>query len=458
MNLKYLVLCSLIVASQGCKSTQNQPEKPSANYQPVEQELAVSTVNIPISIDLKTLENTINSSINGIVYEDNSYTNNNNDGLKVTATKTQNITLRFDDKNNIYYRVPLKLWIAKDIMVSELVGEGELALNFKTTYAIKPNWALQTATSVENFSWIKSPAIKTGLGSIPVEYIANLVLNRSKNELSKSIDDELNKGFDLKKYVEKAWNLLQEPILLDEQYKMWLQIQPQSLQIAPLRSNATSVMATVMAQGKSVVNFGDKPYFKANSSLPNCAMVPAPKLNNYQIALAAEIPYAEAERLAKKSLVNQSFSSGKKNVVIKDIQLYGRFDKLVINTTLAGSYNGNIYFTGKPIYNAQTNSVELTEFDFDLATKNYMIKSMDWLAHKGILQAMKKQLVFPLDQNLNQAQKLLQQELNNFELTKGVFLMAKIATFQIDKTYLTPQAIKVVLNSTGNLNMRLINF
>ena len=61
------------------------------------------------------------------------------------------------------------------------------------------------------------------------------------------------------------------------------------------------------------MSFGEKPTFRENSFLPNLTLLDeAP--DDFQMRFATDVPFAEAERLAKNIMVGQVFESGKKKV------------------------------------------------------------------------------------------------------------------------------------------------
>ena len=155
----------------------------------------------------------INAKMSGNLYEDYSYSDNNSDGLMMTARKSQDVTLHLSG-NTIKYRIPLNLWMKKKLVIGEAEAEGNIALGMKTTYKINEDWSLTTQTEVEYHEWISKPILKTGLGNLNIEPIANIALGRSKKKLTQTIDQYIGQQLSLKPYVQEAWTALQAPVLL----------------------------------------------------------------------------------------------------------------------------------------------------------------------------------------------------------------------------------------------------
>lgn len=436
-----------------CKTAQYaDAPKPPEQYNYVQEQPPISVVEIPVTISISDLTNSLNKRLNGVIYEDNSYYDNDNDGLMFRATKTQPIAL-FLSGQTIKYRVPLKIWMRKSLYISSAEAEGEIALNLKTTFGLNSDWSIATTTELEYYEWITKPVLKTGLGDISIETLSNIAINRSRKTLTQMLDRTVSQQFSLRPYVQEAWTAIQEPVLLSADYRTWLKTTPLSIAITPLRSDWNSIFATIHVECENDVIFGDKPAFRENSFLPNLSFINEDTPGDYQVRIAADVPFPEAERLAKNMMVGQVFQSGKRKVRVDDIQLWGNNDKLVANTKLSGSFNGNIYFVGRPVYNPQKNQVEVTDLDFHIDTRNFLHKTAAWMFKGSIKNQMREAMVFPLEENIRSLRTDVQNSLNHYELQPGVLLTGTVDSVSVENTKLTPTSIRVNLFSKGRLNL-----
>ncbi|HNE29460.1 MAG TPA: DUF4403 family protein, partial [Saprospiraceae bacterium] len=165
------------------------------------------------------------------------------------------------------------------------------------------------------------------------------------------------------------------------------------------------------------------------------------------------IPFPEAERMARNVMVGQVFQSGRRKVRVEDIQLWGNNDKLVVNSRLSGSFNGNIYFIGRPVFNPQKNQVEVTDLDFHVDTRNFLHKTAAWMFKGTIRRQMAEAMVFPLEENIRELRGEVQNSLNHYELQPGIVLTGTVDSVVVENTYLTPSSIRVNLFSKGKLNL-----
>ena len=198
-----------------CGAIKNQPQRPMETYQePAELPPSVSTVNIPIRLNAAEIERLLNNKLSGDIYSD---TNVDDDGLMMKATRTQNIDIKLSGFQ-MNYRVPVKVWVFKKLLDNILTGkrgieaEGELALNFRTNITVNPDWSVDARTELIGYDWIRNMAVKTGIGSVDVKYIADIIIKRSRTLMTEGIDQQLKSQFQIRKNLTDAWTLMQNPV------------------------------------------------------------------------------------------------------------------------------------------------------------------------------------------------------------------------------------------------------
>lgn len=449
---KVLPLMCLFACCKTAKYT--DAPKPIEQYNATADPAPVpSTLSIPVSISVDELLRSLNARMSGkALFEDYSYDDNGHDGLMMNAWKSQDLTLFFSG-NTVKYRIPLKLWVKKELVFgAEAEAEGELALNFKTSFNINPDWSVSTQTEVEYHEWLKRPVLKTGIGDVSVETIANLVLNRSKKTLSKTLDQYVSQQINLRPYVQEVWEAIQQPMLVDESYRMWSKTTPLSIGLTPITTYNNALQTKIAVECLNDVSFGEKPGFRENSFLPNLTLLDeAP--DDFQMRFATDVPFAEAERLAKNIMVGQVFESGKKKVKVEDITLWGNNDRIVVNTRLSGSFNGQIYFIGRPEFNPEKNQIEVKDLDYHVDTKSFLLRSASWIFQGTIKKKMAASMTFPLDQNIAEVKNAVQQTLSNYQIQPGITLYGALDSVAVQDTRVTPTGIRVNLFSTGKVNV-----
>jgi hypothetical protein len=440
-----------------CKSI--RIARPEEAYVPPIYTPKPSVINLPLYINVIDVQNSINKKFSGLIYEDNSLEDNDNDNIMVKAWKKEDFTLNYEN-NQLAYRIPLKLWI-KAGFKKELLGvsvsdyreiNAEITLKFKTSFYINPDWTISTFTNSDGFEWLSTPVIKIGPIDIPIKFIAGSILKKNQTTISSEIDKALKQNFSMRKYVQDVWISLQKPIKINNDYNIWLKLNPQEISSTPIVSQNGKIKLFIGIKSLVESYMGSEPPASNNNGLPDYKMVKTMD-NCFNINLLADVSYKSADTLAKQFLKGKTFTQDNKVITVTDIKVYGSNNKMVIGTCLAGSFNGTIYFTGKPVYDSVTSSVKITELDFELQTRNALYKAANWLLHNRLIKMIEPSLIFPIGDKLAESKRLIQQKLSNNYITKNVLLNGQIQDLYIDNIFLTPESIKVAVNFKGNLNL-----
>lgn len=410
----------------------------------------VSILSIPVRIPIQELEKTLNGQMEGILYED---ADMSDDNMMVKAEKKEDISLTVDSQM-VKYRVPLILWIKYDAGLTNLEADGEIALNFKTAFHISEDWKMETVTEIEGHEWLKKPKLKMGAFSLPVGFVADIVLNNSRQTITRSIDEMVKENLKLDTVVQEAWTQMFDPILISEEFNTWLAVNPETITMTPLNVKDDIISSTIVVESRPSVKLGEKPINNQPKPLPPF-QYSMEAVDDFIIHLSTEIPYSEAERIAKQSMVGETFESKGKSVTVEDIELFGQGNKLIVNAQLSGSYTGNIYFEGKPEYNTKRNSIDIKDLKFTVESRNFLLRSAAWLLKSTMRKRIQENMDFLLDYNLKEIEGQMQEQLKNYPLTDQIFLNGNLDELNIQNAYLAPDAIKVEVAMKGRLDVQI---
>lgn len=451
---RFFLICVIICSLLACKTTQNQqsqPPKPMEQYNPLPPESRISTIHIPVRVNMKEFQKSLNTQLNGVLYEDNDI--KDGDKMMVRAEKLEDIHLGMSAQT-IQYRVPLKLWIRYDLGITEVEANGDIALKLKTDFKIKDDWTLETITDIESYEWLKQPKLKLVGVTLPVGFIADMVLKNSKKTLANSIDKLVKDSFNLRKMVGDSWDQLFDAVLIAPAYNTWLQVNPQSIGMSAIVTKNDSLLSTIFVETRPKVTIGEKPKRENASSLPPFKIKQVNQ-DDFTLVVSTDVPYKEAEKLAKEQLVGDTFTEGKRSVKVEDLELYGQGNLLIVNTKLSGNYNGSIYLSGKPFFNPNKNTVEIRDLNFTLETRNFLYKSAAWLLKGTLRKSIENNMQFLLDYNLKELKNQLQKQLTDYKIAQNIFLNGQLNELIIQDAFLAPESIRVDIAIKGKVNLEV---
>lgn len=450
MNYRGFLLIVTSLVAFSCKTA--QPMRPAEQYEE-RYEVKTSTLYLPVEIKVAALERALNSQFANVVYEDNSF--NDGDNMTVKATRRDAFRLRVEG-TTIYYKTPLNLLIRYDTGLGKVDADASIELNFRTSLQLTDKWSLETNTQLEGYRWLSSPRLRLGSFSLPVETIANYVLKRAQSTLADAIDTQIARNLKLEQYVAEAWKMMHQPFEMSAEYKAWLLIQPQRLGMTRLESSNGIIRSTIFMEVRPEMAFGPRPANSRQQPLPPFAYQQVQQANQpFSLYVDALVTYDEAERMARQAVQGMTFSQGRRSVKIKDIELYGQGSQLVVNLFLEGSYDGNIYLTGRPEFNPLTNTVDLKDLEFTLDTRSFLAKSAGWLLQSTLKTKIQESVDFLMQYNIEDLRKQVQASLNNYKVSEGITINGQLHDLNLYNAYLTTTGIRVHVAISGDVKARV---
>ncbi len=443
------------------KAQKANPEAPVEKYlqDSVRVQKVFSNISIPFDISMNDIERQINASITGLIYEDNSYTDEGNDNFKCKVWKKSNILITAATNDVFDFTVPIKVWAEKGIgafgIMKYIPIEFEMNLKFSTRFTIRTDWAVQTFTTPNGYEWITKPKVNIGF-DVPIDFIVGKIIDNNHTRFAKSIDDAVAKNLSIKPYVVQAWNAALQPYLVSEEYRTWVRITPLEIYMTPLVTAGRSVRSVLGIKAYTETITGEKPIVPSLvNTIPNLKLVSVIP-NEFQVGLMSDVPFAEAASVAKKMFIGKTydFRDGKYKIEITDLDIYGSNEFLVIKADVKGNLKGTIYIKGVPVYNQARKSIVLSNTHFDIKTKNILAKAAAWVLEGKMVKMIEEEYGLPVDELLTYAKQNVEAAMNS-EYRRGVKLKGKIESVSPDSVYLTPSSIIAVVLAKGKVELKV---
>jgi len=439
-----------------CRTT--MPVKPSESYTDSVPQAKPSLINIPVEMRLSSLENLLNKQLTGIIYEDTTLTDDN---LAIRAWKKENIKLSFD-KGQFVYRVPLKLWIKAGWKIEKFgislsdyrEVNAEIALKFKTAVAVNKDWTLVTQTVSDGYEWLSSPVLKIGPVNLPITFIADMIIKSNMATINSAIDNGLKSSLDLKATAQQAWEEVQKPMLLDEDYKLWLKVSPQAVYASPITVINGIVRQTSAIQGVSECYVGKMPAYTVNPKIPS--ITPDKKLaDNFIVNIMSYTPFDYIDSVSKAMMLNTTYNFGKKSITITGITVYGRDENMIVETSVTGSIKGKLYFEGVPAYRSADSAIIMENLAFHIDTQSFLLKTANWLYNGGIEKIIQKKMVYPIGSDIRSTYDLVQENIRHYDLGEGFFLNGKLSKLEVQQPFLSKGFVLAPLAFEGKVSVVL---
>jgi hypothetical protein len=455
-----LIACVLLFAACTPPKVQTKPElpsdlKPAASFTPVP-----SVINVPIELKTWYIEKVLNEQLASLLYECDTLDIGGMKPVKMKVWKKDSIRIALEG-NELSYRVPLKIWLQFSFTIGAMGFshtesqdvEAEIAIKLRSRFFIQKDWKVVTITRSDGYEWISDPVIKVRFITIPIKPVVDIILSSQQESFGDMVDKAVSSMLDVKKMIHPLWYRIQAPILLSSSPdSIWLRLSPLSVYMTQLKGASGTIKGSLGIKSVAETFFGSQPESKPADSLPEF-VVPGKLDSSFVINLYTELSYASASQILQGFLLGRSFSTGGKEVIIQDINIYGLEGYAVVSIDFTGSFKGKVYVIGHIKYDEATSTASIVDLDFDLSTKNALHSTAEWLFHGIILAKVQPYLNFPLHERLLEAQLMVQKMLSHKEISKNVFLTGTIDSLSIGGVTLTDKAIKAILLARGTLNV-----
>lgn len=417
-----------------------------------------SSITMPVTIPLSEISNMINASVKELVFQDDSYTDNNNDQFKVKVWKTRPIRLVGGTSQNLLIEVPLKIWAEKGIgtlgVYSYQNTTFETVMSFNTTINFNNNWTISTNTQPNGFRWVTKPVLDYGRIQIPITSLVEKSLKEQQGKFAKTIDQQMATQLNFQQYAVMAWNVFSQPFNISEEYNTWLKISPVGVNITPLKFYGNEITTNIGMDIYSETFTGSKPAASPTvKSAGNFNVVPV-LADKFLLQTTANVPFSEATNIARNMFMNKEYDVRGSKVKIKDIRVYGAEGRVIIEAETEGYVNGKAIISGIPVYDETKKKIVLSNTKFNLRTANILQKTATLLFKGKIVKMIEEEYGIPT-QELELTSKKSIEEAFNKEYYKGLKMNGRVFNLKPGSVLVNQSGITAVIETNATLKLIL---
>ena len=457
-KLGYLLSLLIFWGMTSCGSI--KPEAPTNMNKTVELKpipVAVSSLNIPIKIDMRPFAKLADSMTDKVF----SGSDNPCEGLRYQY-KLERGEFKLDGKgkNKIGLKFDLK-YAAKGDYCALCMGSScsvptvgfdlgysggmkRAQIDIESQIEVQNNYRLKTKTEISQIKPIDPIKVMFGYD------VTNLLLKQAQpyiKDASKMVDVEISK-IDLKKYIEPYYKQLQKDIYIDG--VGYLALFPKELSLSSLTFN------------KNLMEFslGVKAAPAIKSTAWNQPIKPLPNLSEYKpndgFTVYTDLKF-DYDTLSKQIMVylkDQVFEAGSNKIKVNHLKLFPQNERLGVEVSLEGTKKGTIYLNGIPVYDSIKQEVLVKDLQYDLKTKNVLLKSAKWLLNETIRKKMQESMVVNIAPEIKEAKKSMNEALNQ-KFSAGVKLNGSVNDIQIRELQSRPEELFIRIKLTGKMGVSM---
>ena len=316
-------------------------------------------------------------------------------------------------------------------------------IKLKSDVELTSNYRIKSSTSFTEFTPIDP--CRVTFAQININDVLMGQIRPELGNLAKMIDTEIGKQ-DLKPYILPVWKALQEDIQIPS--TGYLRFQPQSLSVSEINMNGSVLNFNVGLT--AIPTIQSTPWNKPSSGLPTLS--PYKKGSGFEVYTDLKMNYDSLSKQLFDIMKTESYALGKEKINITSLRLFPAGEKLGVAVGFAGTKKGMFYLLGNPAFDNSKASLALKNVEYDIATKNVLIKTAKWMMDETIRKKLEEQMVFDLSDLMNLTKKSIAESLNQ-TLNGGIKIKGTLKSLEISGWSLQQDALWVRAKTLGDIQV-----
>ena len=258
--------------------------------------------------------------------------------------------------------------------------------------------------------------------------------------------DERISSSRLEDRLRAAWAQLQRPIPLKPDGVLALFIRPRSIALAPPVFSDSAVSFGFKVEAEPAI-------LRAGIILPEQDTISTVHRDSvrsgFTVRVRIRLEDSSAQTLLESKLVGKEFSfpSGQR-VTVRGVRVLGGGSKMAVGIRFTGQFDGELFFSGRPEFDAETQTVRIPDFDYDLKTRDWLVAAEEWLQHKEFVGTLKPLVKWELAGPIATMRKNLLEALNR-DLGNGLRIVGSVSAARVTGFERTTEGISGVVLLEG---------
>ena len=354
-------------------------------------------------------------------------------------------------------RVPLTVQVRRRTFLSDLVADGALTVELVTHVSVEPDWSLRSGTELAGYTWTRRPRLSVGGLAVSIEGLTDALLQRMRTRIAAGVDEGIAANASLRPALALIFAQLAQPAALSADYGGYLVPAPHSLGLGRLRGRGGGLATTLEIGLRPRVSLATVAPAVPPVALPQNAGA-APGSDDFEMAIYGAFGYGDMERVLAKALLDTALEAGGRRATVREVEVYGQRERLVIGLRMDGDYRGWAYVRARPSYDADAGSVRLNDLDLRLDTRNLLHRAVAGVFRRRIARLLDEQIGEQVAAQLELVRGAIAEQVAGTEITPGVRLDGEAAALRLEELSVTEEGLAAVLHFRGTLSVTILEF
>ena len=446
-------LMMLLLMAQ-CQTKKPEAPKAEGFDPPIPQ--TISYLAGPITFQLEELQKKINQELDPVLVGKQTSDGKSKGIISFRVKRLGEVQVQYVD-HQIKLSAPLQMWLTKPFSSDTTPPKKpfcSLHVDFKTPISVTPNWRLASHTTFVDYHWIVKPELHLLGKELSLTKLAQNILDRHKENIEKMIDSAVYNDLRLDQMVKPIWHDMQEPLLINKDYGLWLIPKPISVAAGPITGNARQLTTHLRVAVETQTEIKPQSPVHPKTQLPHLEKRDTVSQLS-DLHLMSFIPYADINRMLALTITRQPKKMALGAITVKEITVYGGQRALIVKADMSGLLDGPVYLRGRPAFDTLSNTLLIRDLDFDAASESMLSKSSGSVWHDGLRKLLESMLTIPLNDEIATLPQTIDQAFEKGSVGKKTDLGIKSFRFTPQKIAIRPDGIQALIKvkSTVGVNV-----
>jgi hypothetical protein len=331
-------------------------------------------------------------------------------------------------------------------------GEGEsmrrIQIAYETSFDISSNYNLISKTELKKITPV-DPCEITFLKYNATKHVVDEVEVELK-KMAKEVD-KLIQSTDVKKEITAAWNALTAPIVIPNYGFVY--VNPTSIGIDKLELKGSNLHFNLGLEAFPSAQLQPKLEYTPKT-LPNLSKIDT-ETEGFTLYFEIFGTYDSLSNLLTKTLKGKEFEIKRNQIILDDIRVFGaKGNKLTIQAKFSGKKSGILYLEGTPVFDAEKQEISFPDLQYNLDTKNILLKSAKWLLNDRITHSIRSMAKYSLKPYLEQAAKQVEKEMNR-SIDESISTYGNVKSIDVEQIFPTENELQIRTKINGKLGVKI---
>ncbi|HRI00549.1 MAG TPA: DUF4403 family protein [Saprospiraceae bacterium] len=393
---------------------------------PISQDMPIpplpsSQAQVPISINKNELHIMLKEQLNEAMK--NGFLI---DGKYLCQIEMTNLPSVSGHDNQLNLELPLHVALSLPSTGENIQAEGQLKLKTSTSLEIFEKKLLSN-TQITEHQWVNAPVLKVMGLPIPIQGIANSILNWTKSSICKQLDQQLQTQFNFIQLEQRLQSYFSSPVWSTEDSIIHIFIGAQEMAVGNLFTTSEELIIPVIFYFESIIS--EQRSTDLNQEISFTTRPLAEDIST--IKIQSRIPLNYIEQLVREATYQQSFGNSLFKFEISKIRLTGMDKELTILLDVKGGFEGKLKLSCQPEFDSNKKQILLNQFKMEITEGKKMEKGL-YSIFEGLINGRVKST---LEDQINNMKKdmmdTLQIKFKNYEVKPGILYKAELLDHNI---------------------------